>query len=118
MKRGRLSYHSCVSPPHSRRLGLDLWDVCAAALIVREAGGKAWDAEGRPLCLKGFKGHVTAANSAALGRQVLGLIRGADGGQQATSHTSKPAVEHARWAVLLGTGFVAGLLFAKWVRRC
>ena len=84
--------------------GLDLWDVCAASLIVREAGGEVWDARGEPLRLQGFDGFVHAANSAALGQRVRELVLGGE---------SAACAQRVRWAVgamaLLGVGFMAGV---------
>jgi len=96
--------------------GLDVWDVCAAGLIVREAGGEVWDADGAPLQLAGFQGYVHAANSAALGERVRALVlRGADAARLEGDAQRREAARRAGATALL-LGFAAGVCVARALR--
>lgn len=58
--------------------GLDVWDVAAGWLILQEAGGVLFDAEGEPLAsLADWAGSVIASNSFELAADVLRCFLGA-----------------------------------------
>ena len=54
--------------------GLGLYDVCALAPVVSEAGGviRQWD--GEPVRLSGYDGTIVAASSEALAAEALATL--------------------------------------------
>ena len=63
--------------------GLDIWDVAAAQLIVREAGGVVTDLEGRPMQLLDFEpapkgaGAMMVGNCEAMCSALCGVLASA-----------------------------------------
>jgi myo-inositol-1(or 4)-monophosphatase len=91
--------------------GLDVWDVCAAALIVREAGGVVWGGGQQELRLQHFDGAVQAANSLELGQQIAALLKTA-----ALPQVSKPPLHYSPPPELI-LGSVCVAFIAGWAAR-
>jgi len=70
-----LSYVACGRFDGFWEIRLHPWDVAAGILIVREAGGKVTDFEGRPDCVSGWR---IVASNAWIHEQMLAVIREGD----------------------------------------
>lgn len=96
--------------------GLDVWDVAAGMLIVKEAGGAVCNCRGEPLKLLEFldDGYVQSFNSDGLGTLVTGIISApGPAPEDDAGGMCGPGTTWAFAAIVVCGGALAAWAFAK-----